>query len=795
MSPRWRKVFKDLWENKARTMLVVASIAVGVFAVGSVLNSYINFSHDMDADYALSKPHHGSLYSMPFDMAMVKTLEQLPGVETAQGFSSFSGQVEGILGNWVPIYVNALPKEQKMDKVFPLPGQELPYLAANEVLIEKTSLALMNVKKGDTIEVKLPDERIRRLKVAGVIHDVNAYSSVFSGGVTAYVSPGTMEKLTGTNEFTELRFRVDGDDLTELHVKEVAAAISQKLEKSGRMVFATVVIEPGQHPMRSTTQSLLALMGGLGGLAVFLSAFLVVNTISAVLARHTRQIGVMKAVGATTSQVIGMYVVLILAFGGLALLIAVPISALVAQLALVGMAGMLNFEAGGIRIPLPSLLLQLMVGLLLPLGASLVPVMKGARMTVREAISNYGIGAQAFGKSLIDRMVEKVSFLSRPLLISLRNTFRRKARLALTLSTLVLAGAIFIAVFNIRASFNFALKEALGYFLSDVNVALYDMAHIGQVEELMMQVPHIQKVEPWATMPARILSEDKSTATEIMVWGAPENSTLIQPTIVEGRWLVPGDQNALVIGNHVLQTRPELGVGDDVVLLINNREYHFTIVGIFRMAGTVIPPFTYASFDYLNITMDNPGRAAYYRVDLDTDGVKAEREAGEQISQVLGALDITVGDWTTGTENRAQQEQVTNILVGFLLFMAALIAIVGGLGLSGTMSMNVMERTREIGVMRSIGASNGAILFMVVFEGMLIGVISWGVGVVLAIPISKILCDTVGVAFLSMPMKTVLAADGMIIWLIVVIVLSAVASLAPAMSAARLTVRDVLAYE
>jgi putative ABC transport system permease protein len=127
--------------------------------------------------------------------------------------------------------------------------------------------------------------------------------------------------------------------------------------------------------------------------------------------------------------------------------------------------------------------------------------------------------------------------------------------------------------------------------------------------------------------------------------------------------------------------------------------------------------------------------------------------------------------------------------------MAVLLAFVGGLGLMGTMSINVLERTREIGIMRAIGASNGAVMNLVLVEGVLIGMVSWLLSMLIAIPLSKPLSASVGVALFQVPLSYAFSMDGLLIWLLVVVVLSAVASLLPAWNASRLTVRDVLAYE
>jgi len=239
----------------------------------------------------------------------------------------------------------------------------------------------------------------------------------------------------------------------------------------------------------------------------------------------------------------------------------------------------------------------------------------------------------------------------------------------------------------------------------------------------------------------------------------------------------------------------ELKVGDRVTLDLNNIQSTWTIVGTYKMAGNVSPPILYANKEYLLRVLGEVNQVSDLRVTTAQHDFLTQQRVGRQLEAVFKRAGILVTVMTTGVEQIARNTSSTDILVYFLLVMAVLIALVGGLGLMSTMSMNVIERIREIGVMRAIGASDGAIMFMVIVEGVLIGLISWVIGAILAVPIGIGLTNVVGIAFLQSPLDFVFSWDGFLVWLVIVAILSSLASFLPARNAARLTVREVLAYE
>jgi putative ABC transport system permease protein len=139
-------------------------------------------------------------------------------------------------------------------------------------------------------------------------------------------------------------------------------------------------------------------------------------------------------------------------------------------------------------------------------------------------------------------------------------------------------------------------------------------------------------------------------------------------------------------------------------------------------------------------------------------------------------------------------EDSLGIIVVFLVILAGLLVAVGGIGLSGTMSINVLESTREIGVMRAVGASHGSIFRVFVTEGFVIGMLSWGGGVVLSFPMSWALVQLLQGA-IGVPLTYAFSWQAVGLWLVVVSAISAAASLLPAYRASQVSVRDAIAYE
>ena len=797
---RWRKVILDLLGHKARTLLVVLAIAVGVFAVGLVISAQSILLRELQRDYAVARTAAAILHTEPFDDEMAASITRLPEVAAAEGRRRL--RLRASVGNneWRELVLTVIPDYTniRLDRIIPTSGQWPP--GRQEMLVEQLSLDFIGAAVGDTITVELDDGRRQSLAIVGLVHDNSVPDAQILDRAFGYITPDTLEALGEGRTYSELRFTVAENETDLSHIQAVSQAVEDKLARSGREVLAIDIPPPGQHWAEEIIETLVLLFIVFGVLILFLSGFLVVNTISALLAQQIKQIGIMKLVGARRRQIMAMYFVMVLVFGLLSLSLGVPLSLLAARAVVDLAAGLLNVSVDSYSVPATVLLAQAAVGLMVPLLAALWPVVTGVQITTFQALNSAAIGHGSYGHSRLDRLFvslqEKLP-VRRPLVISLRNTVRRKERLALTLTTLILGTALFIGVLSVRDSVEFTLDNFMRYHRYDVAVNFNRLYRTEQLERLARPVIGVTAVESWTSSSARRQRTGDAISDPINVLAVPADTAMMAPQVDAGRWLRPDDENAIVVNSDFIKEERDAGdavtLGDEIVLEVDGRELPWQVVGIVPAAAN--GPAAYVSADYYGYATRSVNQATSIQVVTDRHDDHVQTAMAAALAERFQEAGMRVDSTLTSHGLRERYEFQFTIIVGFLVLMAVLLATVGGLGLTTTMSINILERIREIGVLRAIGASDNAIRQIVVAEGIVIGLLSWLVGSVLAIPLSLLLSRQVGLALLGFPLHYRFSAGGMVLWLILVIFLATAASLGPARSASRLTIREVLAYE
>jgi putative ABC transport system permease protein len=231
-------------------------------------------------------------------------------------------------------------------------------------------------------------------------------------------------------------------------------------------------------------------------------------------------------------------------------------------------------------------------------------------------------------------------------------------------------------------------------------------------------------------------------------------------------------------------------------LRIGDIEIEWTIVGVRRsFQPPIIAPLVYVDETELAQSIGHFDHADTIRIDTTADDAATHNSVLAEAESRLGAAGIEIRSTRTGAEDRRIFTERFNILTVILLVLAFLLGTVGGLGLMGTMSINVLERRREIGVMRAIGASNRSVMAIVVVEGVAIGLLSWVGALLVAQVLSRFMAYAVGMSFVKLPLSYMFDWRAPLMWIGIVVVIASLSSMLPAYSAVRMSVRETLAYE
>ena len=372
----------------------------------------------------------------------------------------------------------------------------------------------------------------------------------------------------------------------------------------------------------------------------------------------------------------------------------------------------------------------------------------------------------------------------RPLLLAVRNSFRRRARLALTLATLLAGGLFFLTGLNMRASFIETFNRFFAAKRFDVAASLDGMYPVESIQRAVGNTSGIVRAESW------MITEGSLENDSALIVGLPAPSALLKLDFVEGRDLEAGDTNAIVINTALAGKPPRFQVGSMATLRVGTARASVRIVGI--ASERISLPGGYVPAGFLGEIGGHAGMANSIRLALghtdhaSIDAVKTVLEGK------LAQEHVRLLSSSSQADARFGFDQHMVMIYIFLAVVSAMIAAIGGLGLMTTMSLNVLERRREMGVMRAIGASPGMICLIVLTEGVLIGVWSWALTALLAWPLSKFLGDFAGSRVFTDGLDFRFDLGGLLVWLAVSIFIGIAASFVPAWNASRTTVREAL---
>jgi putative ABC transport system permease protein len=799
MGVLWFKVWSDLWHNKTRTILAVLSIASGVFATGMMFGMSDLLATNLDESHRSVMPPHLNVYlSEPVDREILLALRDVPGVDDVDPYNSVSMQYRlSPQSAWRPgaIFFREDFDAQKYELVELRQGR---WPLRNELGVERMAAQFLGVGIGDEVTVKIGDTE-RTFPITGLIRHPFVPPPQFMDLAVYFMNEDGLERWgIPKGKYGAVYVRVT--PYSSDHAKEVATAIKDRLAKQDIRVATFVYQDPDKHWGRTFFDGITFVLRILALISVMVGAVLVYNTLANLITQQRNQIGILKAIGARLWTVMQMYLASALIYGLLALVLALPLGALLAFGMTQYFLNLFNIDYSAFEVSTQAIVLQVLSALAAPLLAGLPPVLTGARITVRQAIASYGLGA-GFGSSRLDRVVERIGerWLPSHYATALGNLFRHKGRLVLTQLVLVAAGAAFLMVMSLMSSINFTLENIFSRQRYDTLIQLGQNVRWSRMSTLLNSVEGVEEFELRLVQPASMylageLVKEAGIGTSIV--GLPSDSTFFKPMMIQGRWIVPGDGRAVVITRATAE-REDIAIGDRVTLDLGELgEGDWQVVGVYEpvFASGFVSDTIYAPLGslYEATKKVNLGSDLYVRTTQHTAEFRSA--VTDELESLLEDHNIQVVASQTESELHSQYIFQFSTVTSMLMGLSVVVAAVGGIALMGALSIAVVERTKEIGVLRAVGARSSAILGIFMMEGVLQGVLSWLAAVPVSLLASPVISSELGRSMFgaTLDFRYNWAAVG--IWLGVVLVIAALASLLPARGATRISVRDSLAY-
>ena len=795
----WHKIWFDIWHNKTRTLLAVLSIAAGVFAVGAIFGMGELLSVNLDKSHQAVLPTHiNVMLTTLVDEDVLLNLRDVPGVEDIEPYNS------------VTILYKLRPEDDwrqgviQMRRNFEDQRYELLQLRQgnwphrkNDVAVERMAAQFLNIGIGNKVIFKINDKE-RILPITGLIRHPFVPPPQFMDLAFFFMNSEGMERLDiPDGKYGSFYVRVTPYSPDYAH--EVASEIKDKLGKQDIGVAAFVYEDPEKHWGRAFFDGITLVQKLLALICVAISAVLVYNTLSNLITQQINQIGIIKAIGGQTQTIVGIYLISALIYGILALAISLPIGAIAATRITQVFLGLFNIDYTRFEISKEAVTFQALSAILAPLLAGLPPTLQGARVTVCEAIASYGLGGK-YGSSRVDRFVEGMGqWLPSYYATALGNMFRNKGRLLLTQFVMISAGSAFIIVMSLNASLALTLDKFFARRQYDTTIQFAQNQRASRITTLAYFVPGVEQVELHFVQSASMFITGqlaKEAGIGMNIEGIPSNSEYYTPLIVAGRWFTQGEGRVVVL-NRESAKKNNVKVGDTITLDLGELgEDKWKVIGLYD------PVFV---SNYLADTIYAPQETLYKVTKKYNQGsillIRTARHDAEftadltmRLKNIFEGDGLKVVDSQTQPAARQTNEWQFSTVTWMLLALSIIVAVVGGIALMGAISIGVIERTKEIGVLRAVGARSSIILGIFIMEGILQGLLSWFISIPISLVASPIVAKSLGQVMFGATLDYAYNWPAVAVWLGIILVISILASILPARGATRISVRDSLAY-
>lgn len=800
---RGRKILHDILSRKTRTALVSFSIFIGVlgvvtlFSMGDILTSRLHATIDQQK-LAMTHQYVTVNRAEPVENAPVLNLiRSLENVSAAQGMLLYpaewkpAGQTEFEDGR---ILAYSEPFDALILEPVTLVAGRYPAAGRHEIALERRLLDEHGLQIGDSITFRPLNGVEENWTIVGSVYQPYQYPlgpgspTIIAGETMIFAAFEDAQAIVGAKGFNVFQVRYDSYADAEAVQQRLEGALT---DSTPYVAYSHITQDPAKNASITTTETFSNVLAMLAVVALLVSGFLVFNVINALVMEQKRQIGTLKSLGADSKDTVIMYAGLALIYGIIGVIPGVMLGIPASFAAAKVLAPQFNIFLDEFALSSAGIMMGVGLGLLVPLLASAFPVMQGLRVTIIEAMTDLGISSSMKGGLLL-RLLDRLP-LPMNIRQSVRNVLQKRGRLILNVATLALASGAFMGVSGMLMVLDRTMDDIFATFGSEIVVMPGGTSDLEQAQALVRdEVEGVELVSPATLMVVEIEGYAPpqmagGVALPLYVFGFnTEDPQLFNFHLSEGSAWESG-RDGMVVTKGIMD-RMGKKLGDTLTLRVGDNRASYEIIGISTY------PFDNLWLPWAEVSqlagMDDPN--AFY-IMLQDDAMTSD-EVNDKIKEINAVL-LANGISATYINWTLSQETASQLLVTFTMTLniaALLIGLVGALGLLSSLSMSVFERQKEIGVMRSVGASSSTIAAQFMTEGLIVGLIAWAMGIPLSIGMYDGLLGTFNFKdAITDGLPVIVLGLGLVGMCLV----ASIASLSPSLAAARKTVSDILRYQ
>jgi putative ABC transport system permease protein len=796
-----KKVARDFSLLRGRTLTIVAAIALGLVGFYGVLGAFGVLLREIRRNYVESAPASATLFLADVTPKLLAEVRARPEIAAATRRTTLHGRYRSTADDTFRralVFVVDDFERAGVAKLFHERGERTP--PRGTVLIERSALAALGGDVGSSFTLELPGAERRSVRVSGIVHEPALAPAKTEQAIYAYMTVETARDLGAHGSFDELRVLVRDNPGDRVAIERAAEELAAWITRAGfGKVEKLRVPPPLTHPHQTQMTAILLLFVAFGAVILVMGSFLAAALMGTLLTRQVREIGVMKAIGARTVGLFWLYVAAVVALSVTAVAAAWVPARLVTSAFTARIGELLNFDIQSERLPTWLVVFELSAGALIPLVVAAPRILRGCRVTVREALADHGM--VRYGA---DRFLERfgpLSGLSGLTGHAFRGALRRRRQFVLSLGLLVAAGGGFIGAMSTAKGWDSLLGQIERTRLYDVEVHLNGTGDPAPLAARLRRMPEVRAVEIWRstsvalarpgrTAIERTYPDDGHGAFHLV--SPPDGEKLLQVELAEGRWLEAGDGAAVVV-NQLVPGAELLKLGDELTLSVAGEARSLRVVGKAVQVGIGASAYVTArTFDMVVPVIERESELWVATAGHSGEASRAQLLTSLERELLAAGADVQAVVPVTMVKNAMAAH--FEVLVNALLALAALIALIGSVGLGSALSVSVSERTRELGVLRAIGATARQVRGLVLLEGLSVGFLSLGgaviVGPLLAFGVGSI----VGRLSFRVALPWSISVPAVAGWAFGALAFAALGSIVPAWRASRSSVRAALVW-